>query len=79
MPLTTWNCVFSKKKKRRIIFEKISLFSKKLLSEQNSQVATLCYLHFLTGGKWDFEVANLLLPTVNFEPCHGSKCRINRD
>ena len=22
----------------------------------------------LTGGKWDFEVANLLLATVNFEP-----------
>ena len=24
---------------------------------------------FLTGGKWYFEVANLLLATVNFEPC----------
>ena len=23
---------------------------------------------FLTGGKWDFQVANLLLATVNFEP-----------
>ena len=24
---------------------------------------------FLTGGKLDFQVANLLLATVNFEPC----------
>ena len=24
---------------------------------------------FLTGGKWDFQVANLLLATANFEPC----------
>ena len=24
---------------------------------------------FETGGKWDFEVANLLFATVNFEPC----------
>ena len=23
---------------------------------------------FLTGGKWDFQVANLPLATVNFEP-----------
>ena len=23
---------------------------------------------FLTGGKWDFQVANLLLAAVNFEP-----------
>ena len=23
---------------------------------------------FLTGGKWDFQVAELLLATVNFEP-----------
>ena len=24
---------------------------------------------FLIGGKWDFQVANLLLATVNFKPC----------
>ena len=24
--------------------------------------------NFLTGGKWDFQMANLLLATVNFEP-----------
>ena len=24
---------------------------------------------FSTGGKYDFQVANLLLATVNFEPC----------
>ena len=24
----------------------------------------------LTGGKWDFQVANLLLAAVNFEPCN---------
>ena len=23
---------------------------------------------FFTGGKWDFQVANLLLATINFEP-----------
>ena len=25
--------------------------------------------NFFTGGKWDFQVANLLLATVNFKPC----------
>ena len=25
---------------------------------------------FSTGGKWDFKVANLLLASVNFEPCN---------
>ena len=24
---------------------------------------------FSIGGKWNFQVANLLLATVNFEPC----------
>ena len=24
---------------------------------------------FLTGGEWDFQVANLLLATAKFEPC----------
>ena len=24
---------------------------------------------FITGGKWDFQVADLLLATANFEPC----------
>ena len=27
----------------------------------------------LTGGKWDFQVADLLLATVNFEPWCGLK------
>ena len=28
---------------------------------------------FLTGGKWDFQVANLLLATANFEPCYYTR------
>ena len=33
---------------------------------------------FLTGGTWDFQVANLLLATVNFEPCLGGCTRIRQ-
>ena len=30
---------------------------------------------FLTDGKWDFQVANLLLASANFEPCdRQTKC-----
>ena len=30
---------------------------------------------FLTGGKWNFKVANLLLATANLEPCYiSSNC-----
>ena len=33
----------------------------------------------LTGGYWDFQVANLLLATVNFKPCycilHRNSCK----
>ena len=32
---------------------------------------------FLTGGKKDFQVANLLLATVNFEPCSYTKIEQN--
>ena len=27
---------------------------------------------FLTGGKWDVQLENLLLATVNFEPCRNT-------
>ena len=54
MPLTIWNWFLSYKQK--------NYFSEnRLVLPRNSQMAT--------GGKWDFQVANLLLATVNFEPC----------
>ena len=64
MPLITWNCFWFYKQKNH--------FSENLL------VLPRSYFHnrltrFLAGGKWDFQVANLLLAIVDFEPCgcHG--------
>ena len=34
---------------------------------------------FSTGGKWDFQVANLLLASVNFEPCTIVDCQVNKN
>ena len=79
MPLTIWNCVLSYKQKK--YFSEIWLAFLRNCFPGNSQVATFYYPRFLTGGKSDFQVANLLLATANFEPCmykisflHG-KCK----
>ena len=45
-----------------IVFQEITFISE--FPDSNFLLPT-----FLTGGKWDFQVANLLLATVNFEPC----------
>ena len=47
--------------KNSLLFQEISFIT-------NSQVATFCYLYLLPGGKLGFQVAKLLLATVNFEP-----------
>ena len=54
--------------KQKNFFSEIGLFFQETtfiteFSDSNSLLPM-----FLTGGKWDFQVANLLLATVNFEP-----------
>ena len=50
---------------RKIISVKISLFFQKI-SFRTEFPGSNCLLPlFLTGGKWGFQVANLLLATVN--------------
>ena len=74
MPLTMQNCVLS--------YKQSNYFSEKQLA------LTRNYFHnrfpgsnvllptFLTGGSSGLQVANLLLATVNFEPCHeGCMCK----
>ena len=48
---------------------KISLFSQEIAFRTEFPGSNFLLPTFLTGGKWEFEVANLLLATVNFEPC----------
>ena len=64
MPLTIWNCVLSLS--RIIILVKNSLLIKKLLHNRFSG-SIFVLPTFLTGGKLGFQVANLLLATVNFK------------
>ena len=66
MPLTIWNCVLSYK--RRIISVKIGLFFQEITFRTEFSGSNLLLPTFLTGCKWDFEVADLLLASVNFEP-----------
>ena len=66
MPLTIWNCVVSYRQKNN--------FSENwLVFPRNDSITKFLGRNFLlptiyTGSKWDFQVANLLLATVNFEP-----------
>ena len=55
--------------KRRIISVKISLFFQENTFRTEFPGTNFLLPSFLTGGKWDFQVADLLLSTVNFEPC----------
>ena len=70
MPLTIWNCVLSCKRK--------NYFSENLLVLQRNYFqnripgSNFLLPTFLTGGKWDFPVANLLLATVNFDSCRSA-------
>ena len=66
MPLTIWNCVCLLN--RRIISVKISLFCQEIIFITEFPCSNFLLPTILTGSKWDFQGANLLLATVNFEP-----------
>ena len=66
MPLTIWNCVMSYKQNN--FFSDISLLFQKITSITVFPSSNFLLPTFLTGGKWAFYVANVLLATVNFKP-----------
>ena len=51
---------------------KVDLFLQKILFIIELPGSNFLLSRFLTNGKWDFQVANLLLATANFEPCIAS-------
>ena len=53
---------------RRIISVNINLFFQKITFIKEFPGSNILLPSFLTGGKWDFQVADLLPATVNFEP-----------
>ena len=65
MHLTIWNCVCLIN--RRIISVKIGLFMQEITFITEFPGSNFLLPTFLTGGKWNFQGANLLLATVNFE------------
>ena len=67
MPLTIWNCVLSYKRKN--YFGENGLFFQEITFRTKFPGSNILLPTSLTGGKWDFRVANLLLAAVNFEPC----------
>ena len=52
----------------RIISVKTGLFFQEITFITELPGSNVLLPRFLTGGKWDFQVANLLLATANFEP-----------
>ena len=74
MPLTIWNCVLSHKWKN-YFSEKSACSAKKLfITEFPGSIFLLPT--FLKGIRCEFQGANLLLATVNFEPCSVISCTI---
>ena len=67
MPLTIWNCVCLTK--GRVSSVKIGLFLQEIIFITEFTDSNFLLPTFLAGSKWDFPMANLLLATVNFEPC----------
>ena len=68
MPLTIWHCVLSYKQNNYISEKQLALptnYFHNRFQESNFLLPT-----FLTGGKLCFQVAYLLLATVNFKPWH---------
>ena len=53
----------------RIISVKMGLFFQEITFITELPGSNFLLSRFLTGGKWDFQVANLLFATANFEPC----------
>ena len=47
---------------------KMGLFFKEITFITELLGSNILLPRFLTGGKWDFQVANLLLATANIEP-----------
>ena len=59
---------------RRIISVKIGFFFQEITFIHVTEIPgsnSFLLPTFLTGGQWDFQVANMLLATVNFEPCYS--------
>ena len=56
---------------RRIIAVKIGMFFQEITSTTEFPGSDILLPTIETGSKWGFQVANLLLATVNFEPCLG--------
>ena len=50
---------------------KIGLFFQEITFITEFLGSSLLLSTFLTGGKWDFQVANLLLASVNLEHWHS--------
>ena len=65
MPLTIWNCVLSYKQNN--YFSETQHILPRNYFHNRIPRQQLFLPAFLTGGKWDFQVANLLLASVNFE------------
>ena len=53
----------------RIISVKMGLFFQEITFITELPGRNFLLPRLLTGGKWDFQVANLLLATASFEPC----------
>ena len=63
MPLTIWNCVSSYKQKKSFSQNRLLLPSHYFATELPS--SNVLPPTFSTGGKWDFQVAHLLLLISN--------------
>ena len=53
---------------KRLISVKIGLVFQEITFISEFLGSNFLLPTFLRGGKWDFQVANLLLATVNYEP-----------
>ena len=53
---------------------KMDLLFKEITFRTEFPSSNFVLLRFLTGGKRDFQVANMLLATINFKPCNASVC-----
>ena len=70
MALAIWNCVLLYKQ-NDYVSEKGFFFQEMFFITElpGGPGKNYLLLRYLTGGKWDFQVANSLLATANFEPC----------
>ena len=66
MPLTKWNCLINLSITCSSL--KIGLFFQEITLIPEFPGSNFLPPTFLKGCKWDFQVADLLLDIVNFEP-----------